>query len=78
MSSYADDNVQQRKTIGTVSLITFRRPRPKQRLPGTQGHTWCVGSLVLPSGVTLFEGCKKRGGDEDEVYCDRNHLPFTP
>ena len=71
--------VQQTKILGvrTVNLIKFRRLRPKQRLTGMYGHTWCVGSLGLH--YSRVEKKKKGVGDDDhEVYCDRNHLPFTP
>ena len=71
--------VQQTKTLGVraVNLIKFRRLGPKQRLTGTYGHTWCVGSLGLHYSRVVKRG--REGGDDDhEVYCDRNHLPFTP
>jgi hypothetical protein len=72
-----NEYVQQTETLGvrTVNLIKFRRLRPKQRLTGMYGHTWCVGSLGLHYSRVVKRG---GGGNDHEVYCDRNHLPFTP
>jgi len=57
--------VNKRKTLAvrTANLIKFWRLRPKQRLTGMYGHTWCVGSLGLHySRVVKRRGCGEGGG----------------